>query len=73
VGQARPRLSPRTIATLETGWADLRAAENALAMALAANPEDLFLRDRLLELRARQLGFLQQLASLDQNNRRLTI
>jgi hypothetical protein len=64
---------PRTIETIETGWAELRAAENALAMALAANPEDLFLRDRLLELRARQLGFLQQLASLDQNNRRLTI
>ena len=73
VGQARSRLSPRTIQTIETGWADLRAAENALAVALAANPDDLFLRDRLLELRARQLGFLQQLASLDQNNRRLTI
>ena len=73
VGQARPSLSPQTIETIETGWADLRAAENALAMALAANPDDLFLGDRLLELRARQLGFLQQLASLDQNNRRLTI
>jgi hypothetical protein len=73
VGQARPSLSPQTIETIETGWADLRAAENALAMALAANPDDLFLGDRLLELRARHLGFLQQLASLDQNNRRLTI
>lgn len=73
VGQARPSLSLRTIETIETGWADLRAAENALGVALAANPNDLFLRDRLLELRARQLGFLQQLAWLDQNNRRLTI
>ena len=73
VGEARPSLSLRTIETIESGWADLRAAESALALALAANPDDLFLRDRLLELRARQLGFLQQLAWLDQNNRRLTI
>jgi hypothetical protein len=72
VGLARPNLSPRTIETIETGWADLRAAESELAAALAANPHDPFLNDRMLVLRARQLGFLQQLASLDQDNRRLT-
>ena len=72
VGQARPNLSPRTVETIEAGWADLRATENALAEALAANPDDRFLNARMLELRARQLGFLQQLASLDQSNRRLT-
>jgi hypothetical protein len=72
VGLARPNLSPRTIETIETGWADLRAAENELAAALAANPRDPFLNDRMLALRARQLDFLQQLALLDQNNRRLT-
>jgi len=72
VGLARPNLSPRTIETIETGWADLRAAENVLAAALAANPRDPFLNDRMLALRARQLDFLQQLALLDQNNRRLT-
>jgi hypothetical protein len=72
VGQARSDLSPRTLETIETGWADLRATENALAAALAANPHDPFLNDRMLVLRARQLGFLQQLASLDQDNRRLT-
>ena len=73
VGQARPSLSAQTIATIETGWADLRETESALAAALALNPDDPFLNRRMLELRARQLGFLQQLASLDQSNRRLTI
>ena len=73
VGQARSNLSAQTIATIETGWADLREAESALAAALALDPDDRFLNRRLLELRARQLGFLQQLASLDQSNRRLMI
>jgi hypothetical protein len=72
VGEAKPSLSSQTIETIEASWAELRAAENALAEALAANPDDGFLNARMLELRARQLGFLQQLASLDQNNRRLT-
>jgi hypothetical protein len=71
VGQARPSLAPQTIETIERGWAELREAEKALEAALAANPEDRFLNDRMLELRARQLGFLQQLASLDQKSRRL--
>lgn len=73
VGQARSSLSAQTVATIETGWADLREVESALAAALARNPDDRFLNRRMQELRARQLGFLQQLASLDQSNRRLTI
>jgi hypothetical protein len=36
-------------------------------------PNDPFLNDRLLQLRARQLGFLQRLATLDLNDRRMTI
>lgn len=72
VGRDRSSLSPGTIETIETGWAELRAAESALAEALAANPDNRFLNTRMLELRARQLGFLRQLASLDQSNRRLT-
>lgn len=73
VGRDRSNLSPRTIETIETGWADLRAAETELAAALATHPDDRFLNTRMLELRARQLGFLRQVASLDQSNRRLTI
>jgi hypothetical protein len=72
VGRARSSLSPRTIEKIETGWADLLATENELAAALVANPHDLFLNDRMLALRAKQLDFLRQLASLDQSNRRLT-
>lgn len=70
---ARPDLSPRTLATIESGWSDLRTAEQNLVAALERDPEDPFLNDRMLELRARQLGFLQKLATLDMENRRLTI
>jgi len=73
VGKARSSLSPETIRTIEDGWADLREAESSLMSAIAANPGDRFLHERLLELRARQIGFLWELASLDQSNRRLTI
>jgi hypothetical protein len=55
------------------GWADLRTTEAALMAALEENPNNRFLNERMLELRARQLGFLKQLVSLDRKNRRLTI
>ena len=70
IGQSRPRLEPRTIESIEGSWAGLREAEAALAAALAENPDDPFLNGRMLELRERQLGFLRQLAAMDQNNRR---
>jgi hypothetical protein len=73
VGSARPNLSPQTVAVIETGWADMRQTEIELTAALALRPNDPFLNDRLLQLRARQLGFLQRLATLDLDNRRMTI
>lgn len=73
VGSARPNLSPQTLAVIETGWAELRQTETELTAALAMRPNDPFLNDRLLQLRARQLGFLQRLATLDLNDRRMTI
>jgi hypothetical protein len=73
VGSARSNLSPRTVAGIEAGWAELWRTETELAAALAARPNDPFLNDRMLELRARQLGFLQRLATLDLENRRMTI
>jgi len=73
VGAARTSLSPQTVTLIENGWADLRDAEARLSAALEANPNDPFLNDRMLELRARQLGFLQRLATIDLENRRLTI
>jgi hypothetical protein len=73
VGSARPNLSPQTVAVIETGWAEMRQTETELTAALAMRPNDPFLNDRLLQLRARQLGFLQRLATLDLDNRRMTI
>jgi hypothetical protein len=73
VGAARSSLSPQTVATIETNWAELRAAEQRVAAALERNPNDAFLNDRMFELRSRQLAFLQRLATLDMDNRRLTI
>jgi hypothetical protein len=51
----------------------LRQTETELTAALVMRPNDPFLNDRLLQLRARQLGFLQRLATLDLNDRRMTI
>jgi len=73
VSGSRASLAPQTIEKIEMGWADLRSTETALAIALDENPGDLFLNERMLELRARQLGFLKQLITLDRNNRRMTI
>ena len=72
VGRARQGLSPQTIDRIEAGWADLRDTEDALTAALSASPGNAFLTARMMELRARQLGFLRQLATLDQDYRRLT-
>ena len=73
IGGSRGNLAPQTIEKIEMGWTDLRVTETALAVALEENPGDLFLNERMLELRARQLSFLKQLITLDRNNRRLTI
>lgn len=73
VGDSREHIPARAVEVIESGWADLRQVEVALADALAQNPDDPFLNRRMLELRARQLGFLRQLAALDHSNRRLTI
>ena len=72
VGGSRENLAPQTVEKIEMGWADLRQAETALASALQQNPGNTFLSQRMIELRARQLGFLKQLVQLDRNNRRLT-
>jgi hypothetical protein len=73
IGGSRDTLAPQTVEKIEMGWADLRVTESALAVALEENPGNLFLNERMLELRARQLGFLKQLITLDRNNRRMTI
>ncbi len=73
IGGSRSNLAPQTVEKIEMGWADLRVTETALAVALEENPGDVFLNERMLELRMRQLGFLKQLITIDRNNRRMTI
>jgi hypothetical protein len=73
VGDSRERIPTQTVEQIETGWAELQLVETALEDALALNPEDPFLNKRMLDLRAKQLGFLRQLAAIDHSNRRLTI
>lgn len=72
-GDSRDTLAQQTVEKIEMSWADLRMTEKALTAALDKNPGNLFLNERMLELRSRQLGFLKQLVSLERNNRRLTI
>jgi hypothetical protein len=73
VGKSREILPQQVVLNLTAGWADLSAAETALTNALRDNPGNSFLSAKMLELRSRQLDFLKQIASLDQNSRRITI
>jgi len=73
IGDSRNRIPAQTVEQIETGWADFRQIESALEDALALNPDDPFLNKKMLDLRAKQLGFLRQLAALDHSNRRMTI
>lgn len=73
VGDSRDSLTPQTLEKIEMGWAELRVTETALAAALEDYPGNLFLNERMLELRTRQLSFLQQLITIDRNNRRMNI
>jgi len=73
IGKSRENLPQQAVVNLTAGWAELSEAETALADALRSNPGNSFLSAKMLELRSRQLNFLKQIASLDQNNRRTTI
>lgn len=73
IGSSRDSLAPRTVEKLVLSWADLRKSETGLTIALEDNPDSHFLNSKMLELRSRQLEFLQQIAALDQSSRRTTI
>ncbi len=70
VGAARTLLETQAVENIENSWADLQQAESALLAALRDYPENTYLNQKLLDLRAQQLGFMQQLAMLDQFSRR---
>jgi hypothetical protein len=67
---AGPMLAPEALENVENSWAELRQVESALQAALHEYPEDAYLNRKLLDLRAQQLGFMKQMAVLDQYSRR---
>jgi hypothetical protein len=73
VGEVRHSLPYQAVFDIEQGWAILKATEDSLKQALEQSPSDPYLVNRLMDLRARQLDFLRQLAELDQDNRRTSI
>ena len=63
---------PQTADALRDSWAEMQQAEVALKRALDEHPENPFLSEKLLDLRAQQLEFMRQLHMLDQHSRRTT-
>ena len=53
---------------LRGSWEDLLQAETSLLAALNQYPSNIYLQEKLLDLRARQLRFIKQLAMLEQND-----
>jgi len=71
IGSSRAVLQTDTIESIKSSWHELQMAESALLAALQDYPENTYLNHKLLDLRAQQLGFMQQLAMLDQYSRRI--
>ena len=57
---------------LRGSWEDLLQAETSLLAALQQYPSNIYLNEKLLDLRSQQLRFVKQLALLEQNNWRRT-
>jgi len=53
---------------LRGSWEDLLQAETSLLAALKQYPSNIYLNEKLLDLRSQQLQFVKQLALLEQNN-----
>ena len=57
---------------LRKSWEDLLQAETMLLAALQQYPANIYLNEKLLDLRSRQLQFVKRLALLEQNDWRRT-
>ena len=57
---------------LRGSWEDLLQTETSLLAALRQYPTNIYLHEKLLDLRSQQLQFVKQLALLEQNNWRRT-
>ena len=72
VGLDQALLDAEAVDDIQGSWAQFRQAEAALLAALQEYPDNPFLAERLMGLRAQQLDFMQKLYVLDQNSRRDT-
>lgn len=70
VGTSKSFLATEAVENIESSWAEMQQAERALVDALKDYPDNQYLNQKLLDLRAQQLGFMRQLATLDQFSRR---
>lgn len=66
------RLAGEEPDALRGSWEALLQAETSLLAALAQYPSNIYLNEKLLDLRSQQLQFIKQLALLEQNNWRRT-
>ena len=57
---------------LRGSWEDLQQTESSLLADLAQYPSNIYLNEKLLDLRSQQLQFVKRLAMLEQNNWRRT-
>jgi len=66
------RLTGEEPDALRGSWEALVQAETALLAALKQYPSDIYLNEKLMDLRSQQLQFVKQLALLEQNDWRRT-
>ncbi len=66
------RLAGADPESLRGSWDDLQKAESLLLAALREHPANIFLNEKLLDLRAQQLQFVKRMVLLEQNNWRRT-
>jgi len=66
------RLAGDDAESIRGSWDELRKAESALLAAWQEHPANIFLSEKLLDLRAQQLQFVKRMVLLEQNNWRRT-
>ena len=66
------RLAGADPESLRGSWDDLQEVESSLLAALREHPANIFLNEKLLDLRSQQLQFVKRMVLLEQNNWRRT-
>jgi len=66
------RLAGADPESLRGSWDELQEAESSLLAALREYPANIFLNEKLLDLRSQQLQFVKRMVLLEQNNWRRT-